>query len=215
MRTAAASWPGERGFIGGTVDAVTGLTHLGAREYDPASGRFLSPDPVIDFADPQQSNAYTYGRNNPLSFPDPTGLLFENFWSKFSNNLSQFAKGFWDGGSDAAHGLWQLGADTFVNTSPWASKTQQTEAKARAHARGQIWRDLFTDPGAAREDIEAGNDALAAGRGTFDLVMLLLGGEGALGKGGAATGAVETAGKGALTDAAETAASKVKDARAQ
>src|SRR5262249_6414465 len=49
-----ASWPGDRGFVGGTDDPTTGLTNLGAREYDPGTGRFLSADPVLDGQDPQQ-----------------------------------------------------------------------------------------------------------------------------------------------------------------
>ncbi|WP_415624319.1 RHS repeat-associated core domain-containing protein [Phytohabitans flavus] len=62
----------ERGFVGGTDDN-TGLTHLGAREYESSTGRFISVDPVIDTADPQQMNGYAYGNNNPLSFTDPDG----------------------------------------------------------------------------------------------------------------------------------------------
>ncbi|WP_329197543.1 RHS repeat-associated core domain-containing protein [Streptomyces sp. NBC_01435] len=46
-------WPGEKGFVGGTVDEQTGLTHLGAREYDPGLGKFISVDPVVDYTDPQ------------------------------------------------------------------------------------------------------------------------------------------------------------------
>ncbi|MDT0346324.1 polymorphic toxin-type HINT domain-containing protein [Streptomyces litchfieldiae] len=70
-----AVWPGTRGFVGGTTDTTTGLTHLGAREYDPALGRFISLDPVMDLADPQQIHGYTYANNNPLTYSDPTGLL--------------------------------------------------------------------------------------------------------------------------------------------
>ncbi|MFE7414817.1 RHS repeat-associated core domain-containing protein [Streptomyces laurentii] len=73
--TAPAAWPGTRGFVGGTDEtADTGLTHLGAREYDAALGRFISVDPVIDFNDPAQMNAYAYGHNNPLTKSDPDGL---------------------------------------------------------------------------------------------------------------------------------------------
>ncbi|MEV2273261.1 RHS repeat domain-containing protein [Nonomuraea africana] len=69
-------WPGQRGFVGGTQDATTGLIHLGAREYDPKNGRFLSVDPVIDDVDPQQLNAYAYANNSPVSMSDPDGQLF-------------------------------------------------------------------------------------------------------------------------------------------
>ncbi|MEV1011638.1 polymorphic toxin-type HINT domain-containing protein [Streptomyces sp. NPDC049881] len=71
-----ASWPDERGFVGGTQDP-TGLIHLGARLYDPALGRFLSVDPVLDLTDPQQINGYAYSNNNPVSFSDPTGLRLD------------------------------------------------------------------------------------------------------------------------------------------
>ena len=65
--------PGTRGFVGGTNDP-TGLIHLGAREYDPTLGRFLSVDPVIDLDDPAQMNAYSYAHNNPVTKSDPDGL---------------------------------------------------------------------------------------------------------------------------------------------
>ncbi|MEU7244916.1 polymorphic toxin-type HINT domain-containing protein [Streptomyces sparsogenes] len=68
------AWPGTKGFVGGTDDTkTTGLTHLGARDYDPTTGRFLSVDPVMDLTDPQQVNGYTYANNNPLTYSDPTG----------------------------------------------------------------------------------------------------------------------------------------------
>jgi hypothetical protein len=51
---------------------------LGVRVYDPELGRFLQPDPLVaDPADPQAFNRYPYGRNNPLSWLDPSGLYPE------------------------------------------------------------------------------------------------------------------------------------------
>ncbi|MFE3500293.1 polymorphic toxin-type HINT domain-containing protein [Kitasatospora sp. NPDC059160] len=72
--TQPTTWAGDHGFIGGTKDDATGLTNLGAREYQPTTGRFLSPDPLLDLADPQQWNPYAYSNNNPVNLADPSGL---------------------------------------------------------------------------------------------------------------------------------------------
>ncbi|MGW7487562.1 RHS repeat domain-containing protein [Streptomyces sp. NPDC054786] len=73
--TKPTNWPGTKGYVGGTDDtADTGLTHLGAREYDPETGRFLSVDPVMDLADSESANGYTYAGSNPVTDSDPSGL---------------------------------------------------------------------------------------------------------------------------------------------
>lgn len=76
--TTAASgdpiWLGQNGYVRGTIDP-TGYTHIGARDYNPTTGRFLSVDPIANHADGQQLNGYAYGNNSPLTFADPTGLL--------------------------------------------------------------------------------------------------------------------------------------------
>jgi RHS repeat-associated protein len=70
--TPPATWPDDKGFLGKPKD-TTGLTHIGAREYDPGLGRFISVDPVMDLADPQQMHGYGYANGNPVSLSDPTG----------------------------------------------------------------------------------------------------------------------------------------------
>lgn len=47
---------------------------MGARYYQPAIGRFLSVDPLMDPFDPDQIHGYAYANNNPLTYSDPTGL---------------------------------------------------------------------------------------------------------------------------------------------
>ncbi len=76
----APTWePNSHGFVNGVDDASTGLTHLGAREYDPKLGRFISVDPLVDIADPQTLNAYAYSNNSPATFSDPDGMMFLGF----------------------------------------------------------------------------------------------------------------------------------------
>ncbi|MFE9574533.1 RHS repeat-associated core domain-containing protein [Streptomyces sp. NPDC006692] len=76
---APSNWPGDKGFVGGTTDTDTGLTNLGAREYDPNLGRFLSVDPLLTDSDPQSLNGYAYADNTPVSASDPSGLTICDF----------------------------------------------------------------------------------------------------------------------------------------
>jgi RHS repeat-associated protein len=55
---------------------AAGLDYFGARYYSGGQGRFTSPDePFIDQdpSNPQSWNLYSYGRNNPLRYNDPSG----------------------------------------------------------------------------------------------------------------------------------------------
>jgi RHS repeat-associated protein len=52
-----------------------GLIHMNGRVMDSVTGRFLSPDPYVQFPfDGQSLNRYSYVRNNPLSVTDPSGF---------------------------------------------------------------------------------------------------------------------------------------------
>ncbi|MFD0346292.1 RHS repeat-associated core domain-containing protein [Kitasatospora aburaviensis] len=76
-----SGWVGDHGFVGGVEDGDSGLTHLGAREYDPGIGRFISVDPKLDSTSSQELNAYGYANNNPLSTADPSGEALPECWS--------------------------------------------------------------------------------------------------------------------------------------
>ncbi len=56
----------------------TNLIHMNGRVYDYNLGRFMSVDPVIQFANNSQSfNGYSYIMNNPMSGTDPSGYMAE------------------------------------------------------------------------------------------------------------------------------------------
>ena len=56
----------------------SGLVYLRARWYEPATGRFITRDPLLgDAASPATLNAFGYGGGNPLTMSDPSGMLVE------------------------------------------------------------------------------------------------------------------------------------------
>ena len=82
------TWPDDKGFLGDPTDSDTGLTHIGAREYDSTTGRFLSLDPLFNTDDPQSLNGYTYVDNNPATLLDPTGRGVEECMTGALSNCS-------------------------------------------------------------------------------------------------------------------------------
>ncbi len=60
-------------FAGEQTDA-TGLYHLRARQYDTATGRFLSPDPLPATSGDPNPSSYLYALDQPTLLVDPSGL---------------------------------------------------------------------------------------------------------------------------------------------
>ena len=83
------------GFAAGLTDKDTGLVHLGYREYDPAIGRFITPDPLgVAGGD---VDVYGYCLDDPINFHDRTGLAGksegkeEGIFSKIASGLHKAA----------------------------------------------------------------------------------------------------------------------------
>ena len=73
-RDTGSSLNTDRKFTGQTEDEAAGLYWYASRAYDPAIGRFVSPDAVVPApGNPQSLNRYSYVYNNPLKYTDPSG----------------------------------------------------------------------------------------------------------------------------------------------
>ncbi|MEU9992460.1 ricin-type beta-trefoil lectin domain protein [Streptomyces sp. NPDC048045] len=82
--TTPSTWvaPDENhGFLGKPGDPVTGLDLLGARNYDPALGRFLTVDPVFEAGDPNQMGGYTYAATTRPANPTPAACSCRETYS--------------------------------------------------------------------------------------------------------------------------------------
>ena len=74
-----------RGYTGHEHLPWFGLVNMNARLYDPAVGRFLSPDPIVQAPDNTQNfNRYSYCMNNPLRYADILGLIYTTYYDDYT-----------------------------------------------------------------------------------------------------------------------------------
>ena len=73
---AMSGLPAMFGYTGEQQGGTNNLVYLRARYYNPALGRFLTPDSVIpDVTNGQSLNAYAYVYNDPVNLVDPSGNI--------------------------------------------------------------------------------------------------------------------------------------------
>jgi RHS repeat-associated protein len=142
----------EHGYTGQRRDPATGLLYYGARWYDAANARFLSPDTIaVDGADPPSQDRYAYGRYDPLRRVDPTG-----HWPAWASNLfggggdDDFELSYWDtpdwdplGRSD--FGDWDWGGDA----GWWGFSYESTDYAVFDTFGASAWQWSFGDSGYA------------------------------------------------------------------
>ena len=67
-----------------------GLIHMNGRVYDTLLRRFLSADPHIQAPlDTQSYNRYSYVKNNPLKYTDPSGFFLKKLFKKIKSFVRQ------------------------------------------------------------------------------------------------------------------------------
>ncbi|WP_251091650.1 polymorphic toxin-type HINT domain-containing protein [Streptomyces sp. Caat 7-52] len=136
--SSSSGWVNDKGFVGGTIEASTGLVTLGAREYDADTGRFISADPVVDYTDPQQINGYAYADNSPVSNNDASGLRLANCvggWNECGPGPSKHRGAYTD--DPGGHPMSRSGGNTTYTPAQAkadVAKIEEDSAKQRAIA---------------------------------------------------------------------------------
>ncbi len=106
--------PPNRSFTGQDQDTVPGVYDYLFRKYDPAAGRWLSPDPagwaVVDQSTPQSLDRYAYVQNNPMTLIDPSGLD-----CSYSDDDSISEDDYCDNGSEV-DSIWDSGGEYYVGS---------------------------------------------------------------------------------------------------
>jgi RHS repeat-associated protein len=118
-----------RGYTGHEHLTQFGLINMNARLYDPAVGRFLSPDPHVQnplFS--QNYNRYSYALNNPLKYTDPTGKMTEEEhrkWVEAANNEP------WPEPEDSDDEIG--GSRSYGNNFSWGNEWEDGNISSRYH----------------------------------------------------------------------------------
>jgi RHS repeat-associated protein len=115
-----------KGFIGERPDVETGMLYLNARYYDPALGRFISPDDWDPTLPGVGTNRYAYAENDPINKADPNGHTWNDVKSAISNFFSGFFGGSGSGGNSG-------GANSNPNSPSSAAQAGAATAKVTCH----------------------------------------------------------------------------------
>ncbi len=155
--TTPNTWAGDHGYLDKPTD-TTGLTAIGARYYDPDAGRFISVDPLMDLTDPQQWHGYAYANNNPITYSDPTGLMWDGSTASYRYTHQSATGGYmekmdawgFEGVQHTAE-LWSVGAPK--TTKSMAKKVDQAVQQGKygqnaGEPQGPTWPTIRDTVGA-------------------------------------------------------------------
>ncbi|MFI0012847.1 RHS repeat-associated core domain-containing protein [Streptomyces globisporus] len=186
---AIGTWPDDKSFLGKTTDKTTGLTHIGAREYDTTIGQFLSVDPLLETTKHQTLNGYSYAANSPVTYSDPTGTCLDpgnghcqpgsgggnNHDPSFPKNTSSSTSGAGTGNNSSGSGNNSSGTGsgggqyhkTKANSSQdQADRNTYTDAQRAADMRKQRLQNIFAgmyEFGEYLDEIDDINDRFCRG----------------------------------------------------
>lgn len=93
IHTALLAQAVKLGFTGHEHDDEVGLINMKGRLYDANLGRFISADPHVQAPkDTQSFNRYTYVKNNPLSYTDPSGYFFKKLFKSIGKFFKKYGR---------------------------------------------------------------------------------------------------------------------------
>ncbi len=127
--SSSGSWQGPfqyGGAFGYHTDTDYGLKHLGARYYDPTTGRFLSRDPIKD-----GRNWYGYCASAPVGMFDANGLEPMAAAASAALNTARVGSRFARFGGTAG---WAILAAVVVGVAVYPSSASSRDRRSRCYA---------------------------------------------------------------------------------
>jgi RHS repeat-associated protein len=157
--------PTDYRFTGQRLDSYINLYSMGARQYDPALGRWLSADAVVPRLDvPEAFNRFSYALGNPLAYLDPSGhLLWQLNYFGYSARAMLFSSrsfGYWMHGrqtvaSNAGLIRGEVTADRQLTVAAFVSQQDSEMFGERAFGT-DVFERLFVASGRSNKEVSRG-----------------------------------------------------------
>ncbi|MBB3352345.1 RHS repeat-associated protein [Rhizobium sp. BK049] len=167
------SFQTKKSYIGERFDPETGLMYLNARYYDPAFGRFISPDDWDPTKEGVGTNRYSYSENDPVNKSDPNGhsTNYSDNWGQRSTDPSNERASHPDNGLKSTFSV-SLSTGSTAGSRVFADAEEDLEKKAD----GDPLNDLSLPhviPLSPLDEVENGVkiQSLSAGYGSFGPIM--------------------------------------------
>jgi RHS repeat-associated protein len=130
-------------YTGQEYDREEMMYYYKSRFYDPAIGRFTTPDAIVPFLfEPKALHPYSYVGNNPLRYADPTGHAWEDRIDEAQLHLAHisalFAGGHVEPGSQYEAYLRNLWAQAYENL--FVFRVRRWTERLAGHFRLQAMR---------------------------------------------------------------------------
>lgn len=121
----------------------TGFYFLGARYYEPGSGRFLSADPA---GHGSSMSLYDYANGDPVNFCDPDGRFGQDVWDHGAEDLTAFAEGVESAVVKTGESIGQTAWDIYDDPLGYAGRTIEGAAESIDYA-AEYWAQNIVDGG--------------------------------------------------------------------
>jgi len=158
------------GYTGHVMDAVSGLTYMQQRYYDPSIGAFLSVDPVTaNSGTGANFNRYWYANNSPYRFTDPDGrATVDEMIDSGAQGCGAVSCAGWAG----LHAVWSVfGAEGISRIADrgWSNTSSGDRASAALELVAVLPSVKLL--GKAAGALRAADDALVAAKGATPLLQ--------------------------------------------
>ncbi|MEO1619055.1 MAG: RHS repeat-associated core domain-containing protein, partial [Planctomycetota bacterium] len=120
------------GYAGYQYDAALGQYHVRARSYDPATGRFLSQDPIRQAAG--DANLYRYVGNRVMGSFDPSGLAEESLVNKVVSGVKKAVTKVAEGAANVVKTIVKAELDAVTAVTGFIAKVATKLADSAKHS---------------------------------------------------------------------------------